>query len=58
MLLLKINKTLAFVGPLFAGLAAVGSLLIGVQALGPLPTLFAVLGGVIATLANTLEHSG
>lgn len=57
-LVLNINKTLAISGPLFAGLAAIGSGLIGSPADSPLPVLFGVVGGALATVVNTLEHGG
>ncbi|KAJ0964648.1 hypothetical protein J5N97_025786 [Dioscorea zingiberensis] len=55
-LFVKINKCLAISGPSLAGLAAVGAGLIGTPALGQWPLLLAVMGGVLATAINTLEH--
>ncbi|KAJ0964612.1 hypothetical protein J5N97_025750 [Dioscorea zingiberensis] len=55
-LFVKINKCLAISGPSLAGLAAVGAGLIGTPALGQWPVLLAVMGGVLATAVNTLEH--
>ena len=58
-LVVKINKTLAISGPLLAGLAAIGAGMIGSSsAHGPWPVLFAVIGGSLATVTNTLEHGG
>ncbi|XP_039144029.1 probable F-box protein At4g22030 [Dioscorea cayenensis subsp. rotundata] len=55
-LFVKINKCLAISGPLLAGLGAVGAGLIGTPALGQWPVLLGVMGGVLATMINTLEH--
>ncbi|XP_039144030.1 probable F-box protein At4g22030 [Dioscorea cayenensis subsp. rotundata] len=55
-LFVKINKCLAISGPLLAGLGAVGAGLIGTPALGQWPVLFGVMGGVLATIINTMEH--
>ncbi|KAH7657561.1 Petal formation-expressed protein [Dioscorea alata] len=55
-LFVKINKCLAISGPLLAGLGAVGAGLIGTPALGQWPVLVGVMGGVLATIINTMEH--
>ncbi|XP_039118124.1 probable F-box protein At4g22030 [Dioscorea cayenensis subsp. rotundata] len=43
-------------GPLLAGIGAVGAGLIGTPALGQWPVLVGVMGGVLATIINTMEH--
>ncbi|XP_039144031.1 probable F-box protein At4g22030 [Dioscorea cayenensis subsp. rotundata] len=55
-LFVKINKCLAISGPLLAGIGAVGAGLIGTPALGQWPVLVGVMGGVLATIINTMEH--
>ncbi|ONK66595.1 uncharacterized protein A4U43_C06F9990 [Asparagus officinalis] len=58
-LVLKISKALAISGPVLSGLATVGAAMINPsQAHGSWPVLFAVIGGSLATIVNTLEHGG
>ncbi|KAG0454682.1 hypothetical protein HPP92_023974 [Vanilla planifolia] len=56
-LILKINQTLAYAGPLLAGVAAVAAASIG-GGHGSLPVVVGMLGGVLSAVTNTLEHGG
>ncbi|XP_078431349.1 putative F-box protein At4g22030 [Wolffia australiana] len=56
-LVVKVNKALAFIGPVFTGLAAVGAALLGFESgLGSWPAVVAVVGGALAVVVNSLEH--
>ncbi|WJX27181.1 hypothetical protein P8452_16029 [Trifolium repens] len=52
---LKINKSLAMLGPLLTGLGAIGSLFVGDEMLVNFVPIFA---GTLATVANSFEHGG
>ena len=53
---LKLNKTLAILGPLLTGIAAVGSGLSGHG--GPWAGVLAAVAGSMASIVNTIEHGG
>ncbi|KAB1215172.1 hypothetical protein CJ030_MR4G025860 [Morella rubra] len=55
---LKVNKILAFCGPLFTGLAGVGSLFVGVPFCGWWAAFSGVMFGALATVVTTMEHGG
>lgn len=55
---LKVNKILAFSGPLLTGLAAVGSYLVGMSVCDSWAAFFGVTCGALASVVNTLEHGG
>ncbi|XP_047942096.1 probable F-box protein At4g22030 [Salvia hispanica] len=56
---LKLNKMLAVLGPVFAGLAAVGSAFSDSSSgVGALALAVAVGGGALATVVNSVEHGG
>ncbi|KAJ4981977.1 hypothetical protein NE237_032814 [Protea cynaroides] len=59
-LALKVNKIMAFSGPLLTGLAAVGSALVGSPSLhqGSWALFLGVTAGALATIVNTMEHGG
>ncbi|KAK9268675.1 hypothetical protein L1049_000434 [Liquidambar formosana] len=54
-IVLRVNKILAFCGPLFSGVAAVGSAFLGY---GSWAVVLGVAFGALATAVNTLEHGG
>ncbi|KAK9269495.1 hypothetical protein L1049_001270 [Liquidambar formosana] len=54
-IVLKVNKILAFCGPLFTGVAAVGSAFLGYRSWA---VVLGVTFGALATAVNTLEHGG
>ncbi|KAK3039671.1 hypothetical protein RJ639_027012 [Escallonia herrerae] len=55
---LKLNKVLAFCGPLLTGLAAVGSAFVGYPSHGSWAVVLGVVGGALASVVNTFEHGG
>ncbi|PSS24823.1 F-box protein [Actinidia chinensis var. chinensis] len=55
---LKLNKALAFSGPLLTGLAAVGSSLVGTTSCGSLAVVLGIVAGALSSVVNTLEHGG
>ncbi|KAL5717629.1 hypothetical protein ACHQM5_010610 [Ranunculus cassubicifolius] len=57
-LVLKVNTVLAISGPLLTGIAAFGSTLVGSPNYGTLAAVFAVVGGALASVVNTVEHGG
>ncbi|KAI3928052.1 hypothetical protein MKW98_023653 [Papaver atlanticum] len=57
-MVLKINKILAFSGPLLTGIGAIGSAFIGSPSQGSIAVFCGVLAGALATLVNTMEHGG
>lgn len=57
-LVLSVNTVLAVAGPAITGLAAAGAGLMDSTHLGQWPLLFAVVGGSLATVVNSLEHGG
>ncbi|KEH36890.1 putative petal formation-expressed [Medicago truncatula] len=52
---LKINKSLAILGPLLTGIAAIGSSFVGDEMLVNFVPAFS---GALATVVNTFEHGG
>jgi hypothetical protein len=52
---LKINKSLAMLGPLLTGLGAIGSFFVGDEMLVNFVPIFA---GTLATVVNSFEHGG
>ncbi|XP_068655693.1 probable F-box protein At4g22030 [Aristolochia californica] len=59
-LVLKVNRILAFSGPLLTGLGAIGAAFTGSSSVhdGSWPALLGVAAGALATVLNTLEHGG
>ncbi|MQM10959.1 hypothetical protein Taro_043857, partial [Colocasia esculenta] len=57
-LVLGINTAMAVAGPTITGLAAAGAGLMDSSSLGQWPLMFAVVGGALATVVNSLEHGG
>ncbi|KAL6205475.1 hypothetical protein ACLB2K_022734 [Fragaria x ananassa] len=57
-MVLKVNKFLAFCGPLLTGSAAIGSCLIGLPGFGSWGAAFGVVLGALGTVVNSLEHGG
>ncbi|KAF5176937.1 F-box protein [Thalictrum thalictroides] len=57
-MILKVNKTLAIVGPLLTGMAALGSTLVGSPSHGSWAAVLAIVGGAMASVINTVEHGG
>ncbi|KAK2992492.1 hypothetical protein RJ640_005639 [Escallonia rubra] len=55
---LKLNKVLAFCGPLLTGLAAVGSAFVGYPSHGSWAVVLGVVGGALASVVNMFEHGG
>ncbi|XP_054778108.1 probable F-box protein At4g22030 [Prosopis cineraria] len=54
---LNFNKALAISGPSFTGIAAFGSALLG-SVDSSWPVMVGVIGGVLASVVNTIEHGG
>ncbi|MQM23017.1 hypothetical protein Taro_056078 [Colocasia esculenta] len=57
-LVLGINTAMAVAGPAITGLAGAGAGLMDSASLGQWPLMFAVVGGALATVVNSLEHGG
>ncbi|XP_077210989.1 putative F-box protein At4g22030 [Tasmannia lanceolata] len=58
-LVLKVNKILAFVGPLLTGVSALGAALVRtLPSVGRWAVVVGVAGGALAAVVNTLEHGG
>ncbi|KAM5585524.1 hypothetical protein ABKV19_004752 [Rosa sericea] len=57
-MVLKVNKVLAFCGPLLTGSAAIGSGLIGLPGFGSWGAVLGVVLGAFGTVVNSLEHGG
>ncbi|KAK9938577.1 hypothetical protein M0R45_015306 [Rubus argutus] len=57
-MVLKVNKILAFCGPLLTGSAAIGSGLIGLPGFGSWGAVLGVVVGALGSVVNTLEHGG
>ncbi|KAL5972563.1 hypothetical protein ACLOJK_039368 [Asimina triloba] len=58
-LVLKINRILAFSGPLLTGLASLGTSFAGSStSFGSLAAVVGVAGGALASVVNTFEHGG
>ncbi|BFG29624.1 hypothetical protein CerSpe_158980 [Prunus speciosa] len=55
---LKVNKILAFCGPLLTGFAAAGAGLVGLTGFGSWGAVLAMVFGALASVVNTLEHGG
>ncbi|KAI9124080.1 hypothetical protein K1719_005380 [Acacia pycnantha] len=54
---LNFNKLLAISGPILSGVAAFGSSFLG-SVDSSWPVMFGVIGGVLASVVNTMEHGG
>ncbi|CAJ2658333.1 unnamed protein product [Trifolium pratense] len=54
---LKLNKILAFCGPLLTGFAAFGSVFLG-SVNASWPMMFGIIFGALASVVNTIEHGG